>query len=135
MAPSRPTSRSTAATPPSCPSPSCRRPGTTRGPGHGSPVHGTRFALGGSAAERDSCAVRISRLSALPLMPFAAALSEHPEAPEAVGEVVGAVFEQIEQTPDLALLFIGPAHAERAGEVAAAVRALLRPRVLLGCTA
>jgi small ligand-binding sensory domain FIST len=68
-------------------------------------------------------------------MPFAAALSEHPEAPEAVGEVVGAVFEQIEQTPDLALLFIGPAHAERAGEVAAAVRALLRPRVLLGCTA
>src|SRR5215210_434916 len=52
-------------------------------------------------------------------MPFAAALSEHPEAPEAVGEVVGTVFE----------------HLDRAEEIASAVRALLRPRVLLGCTA
>jgi small ligand-binding sensory domain FIST len=68
-------------------------------------------------------------------MPFAAALSEHPEAPEAVGEVVGAIFERLETTPDLALLFIGPAHVDRAGEIADAVRALLRPRVLLGCTA
>src|SRR5918997_6625889 len=68
-------------------------------------------------------------------MPFAAALSEHPEAPEAVGEVVGAVLERLEQAPDLAVLFLGPTHVDRAEEIGAAVRALLRPRVLLGCTA
>ena len=68
-------------------------------------------------------------------MPFAAALSEHPEAPEAVGEVVGAVFERLGQTPDLAVLFLSPHHVDRADEIASAVRALLRPRVLLGCTA
>ena len=68
-------------------------------------------------------------------MPFAAALSEHPEAPEAVGEVVGAVFERLERVPDLAMLFLGPTHVDRAEEIGAAVRSLLRPRVLLGCTA
>ena len=68
-------------------------------------------------------------------MPFAAALSEHPEAPEAVGEVVGAVFERLDRTPDLVVLFLGPPHVDRAGEIASAVRAVLRPRVLLGCTA
>jgi small ligand-binding sensory domain FIST len=68
-------------------------------------------------------------------MPFAAALSEHPEAPEAVGEVVGAVFERLERVPDLAVLFLGPTHVDRAEEIGAAVRSLVRPRVLLGCTA
>ncbi len=68
-------------------------------------------------------------------MPFAAALSEHPEAPEAVGEVVGAVLERLERSPDLALLFLGPPHVDRAAEIASAVRSLLRPAVLLGCTA
>src|SRR5918997_8141 len=68
-------------------------------------------------------------------MPFAAALSEHPEAPEAVGEVVGAVFERLERAPDLAVVFLGPHHVDRTDEMGAAVRALLRPRVLLGCTA
>ena len=68
-------------------------------------------------------------------MPFAAALSEHPEAPEAVGEVVGAIFERLERAPDLAVVFVGPSHVDRAGEIASAVRSLLRPSVLLGCTA
>jgi small ligand-binding sensory domain FIST len=68
-------------------------------------------------------------------MPFAAALSEHPEAPEAVGEVVGAIYERIEAAPDLAILFLSPHHVDRAGEIGDAVRSLLRPRVLLGCTA
>ena len=68
-------------------------------------------------------------------MPFAAALSEHPEAPEAVGEVVGAIFERLEQAPDLAVLFLSPHHVDRTDEISSAVRALLRPSVLLGCTA
>jgi small ligand-binding sensory domain FIST len=68
-------------------------------------------------------------------MPFASALSEHPLATQAVGEVVGEVLEQIGEAPDLAVLFVGAPHTGAIEDIAAAVRALLKPGVLVGCTA
>ncbi len=66
---------------------------------------------------------------------FAAALSEHPSPPEAVGEVVGAVLDRVGPAPDLALLFLSPALAGAAEDIAAAVRATLQPGCLLGAAA
>ena len=69
---------------------------------------------------------------------FAAALSEHPDAAVATGEVVGRVIETLgdpDEAPDLALLFVTPVHARHLGEIASTVRATLRPGTLLGCAA
>ena len=68
-------------------------------------------------------------------MPFAAALSEHPLATHAVGEVVGEILERLGDEPDLAVLFVGAAHTGAIEDIASAVRMLLRPKVLVGCTA
>lgn len=68
-------------------------------------------------------------------MPFASALSQHPLATHAVGEVVGRVLEDVGPSPDLALLFVSAAHTGAIEDIAGAVRTLLSPRVLLGCTA
>jgi small ligand-binding sensory domain FIST len=68
-------------------------------------------------------------------MPFAAALSEHPLATHAVGEVVGEVLERLGEEPDLAILFVAAPHTGVVEDIAAAVRQLLRPKVLIGCTA
>lgn len=66
---------------------------------------------------------------------FAAALSRHPVPAEAVGEVVGAVLDQVGPAPDLAVLFVSPGLAGAVDDIAASVRALLSPGVLLGATA
>lgn len=68
-------------------------------------------------------------------MSFAAALSEHPSPPEAIGEVVGAVLDRLGPEPDLAVLFVSPALAGIASDLAATVRATLGPRTLIGATA
>lgn len=68
-------------------------------------------------------------------MPFAAALSEHPLATHAVGEVVGEVLERLGPEPDLAMLFVSAAHTGAVEDITSAVRQLLRPKVLVGCTA
>src|SRR3954449_9278499 len=68
-------------------------------------------------------------------MPFASALSEHPVTAIAVGEVTGQVLEQLGAAPDLALLFLTPHHGGALEDAAAAVRAILHPRTLLGCAA
>lgn len=69
-------------------------------------------------------------------MPFAAALSEHPLATHATGEVVGQVLERLGgRTPDLAVLFVTDAHGGALEDIGATVRAALRPGVLLGVTA
>lgn len=65
-------------------------------------------------------------------MPFAAALSEHPVAADAIGEVLGSVLERGGVAPDLAMLFLSSAHAEFSGELSSAVRRVLRPGTLLG---
>ena len=68
-------------------------------------------------------------------MSFAAALSEHPLAAHAVGEVVGQVLESVGEAPDLAVLFVTAPHTGVLEDIAGTVRTLLRPGVLIGCTA
>jgi small ligand-binding sensory domain FIST len=65
---------------------------------------------------------------------YAAAVSEHPVAASAVGEVVGHVIETLAAPPDLAVLFVGTAHVASIGAITATVRDLLQPRTLVGCT-
>ena len=68
-------------------------------------------------------------------MPFAAALSEHPVAAEAIGEVLGSIVEQHGVEPDLVVVFASSAHVEFLGEISAAIRTVLRPKVLIGSAA
>ncbi|HET6950554.1 MAG TPA: FIST N-terminal domain-containing protein [Acidimicrobiales bacterium] len=68
-------------------------------------------------------------------MPFASALSLHPDPAEAAGEVVGRVLDRMAEPPDLVLLFCSPHHVDRVADIAGAVRSLLRPAVLVGTTA
>ena len=69
---------------------------------------------------------------------FAAALSEHPNAAVATGDVVGRVLEGLgdaSEPPDLAMVFVTPAHASELQEIVATVNATLRPTAMLGCAA
>lgn len=68
-------------------------------------------------------------------MPFAAALSAHPVAAHAVGEVIGQVLEAIKEPPDLAIAFLTGHHRAAAAEAGTALSGLLRPGTLLGATA
>lgn len=68
-------------------------------------------------------------------MPFAAALSEHPVAADAVGEVLGSIVEQRGVEPDLVLVFASAAHVQFMGEISAAITTVLRPGTLLGASA
>lgn len=67
-------------------------------------------------------------------MPFASALSEHPEPAEAVGEVAGSVLERLGTEPELAALFCSPHHVEAVADIAESVRRIVRPGVLIGTT-
>jgi small ligand-binding sensory domain FIST len=66
-------------------------------------------------------------------MPFAAALSEHPVAAYAVGEAVGEVLEKLGPHADIALVFVTAPHAGALEDIAATVRTVLQPSVLIGC--
>ena len=68
-------------------------------------------------------------------MPFAAALSLHPVAAHAVGEVAGEVLEKLGPSPDLAMLFVTPPHAGALEDAAAATTSVLEPRTFLACAA
>ncbi len=68
-------------------------------------------------------------------MPFAAAMSQHPLATHAVGEVVGAVLDQLGERPDAAVVFITGPFAGAMEDIAAAIRAMLEPGSLIGATA
>ncbi len=68
-------------------------------------------------------------------MPFAAALSEHPIAAEAAGEVLGRIVEIGGVEPDMVVVFASAAHGQFMGEISAVARALLRPRCLIGSAA
>lgn len=65
----------------------------------------------------------------------ASALSVHPIATQATGEAVGALLERLGPEPDLVVLFATTSHTGAMEDIAAAVRSVLRPKVLLGCTA
>lgn len=66
---------------------------------------------------------------------YSAALSEHPLATHAVGEVVGQVLEEIGPGPDLVLCFATAAHGGALEDIAAAIRSTLAPATLLATTA
>ncbi|MDQ3106642.1 MAG: hypothetical protein M3Q68_02425, partial [Actinomycetota bacterium] len=69
-------------------------------------------------------------------MPFAAAISEHPLAAHAVGEVTGQVIDVLgDEPPDLAVLLVTGRHVGAMGDAGDVLRRLLRPRTLLGATA
>ncbi len=69
-------------------------------------------------------------------MAFAAALSEHPLATHATGEVVGQVLERLgDRPPDLAIVFVTEPHGGALEDIGATIGSVLRPSVLLGVTA
>jgi small ligand-binding sensory domain FIST len=68
-------------------------------------------------------------------VPFVAALSAHPLAAHAAGEVVGHVLEQLPGPVDLAVLLVSGAHGQQFEQIAAVVRATLAPSRLIGATA
>jgi small ligand-binding sensory domain FIST len=68
-------------------------------------------------------------------MPFASALSEHPVASLATGEVIGSVLEAIGERPDLVVLTVSRPHAGALEDIAAAVDSVLHPLATIGCAA
>ena len=67
---------------------------------------------------------------------YEAALSQHPLATSAVGEVAGELLERFDgERPDLLVVFASPHHVGTFEDVVTALRTLLEPRVLLGATA
>jgi len=67
---------------------------------------------------------------------YAAALSLHPLAFEAVGEVAGEIIEQFGgERPDLVVCFASPHHVGSFEDLAGGLRKLLEPEVFVGCTA
>src|SRR5689334_21640155 len=67
---------------------------------------------------------------------YAAALSRHPLAFEAVGETAGEVIEQFDgEHPDLVVAFASADHSGAFEDVADGLRKLLEPEVFVGCTA
>jgi small ligand-binding sensory domain FIST len=67
---------------------------------------------------------------------FASALSQHPIATHAVGEAAGEVLETLQgEDADLVVCFVSPHHVGVLEDLAAALRSLLEPRVLIGGTA
>jgi small ligand-binding sensory domain FIST len=66
-------------------------------------------------------------------VPFAGALSEHPIASQATGEVTGAVLEAIGDYPDLVVVTATRPHAGALEDIVGTVSAVLRPLVVVGC--
>lgn len=66
---------------------------------------------------------------------FAAAISTHPVASQALGEVTGQILEQLEGAPaDLVVCFVSPHFVGAVEDVAQALDRLLHPRALIGAT-
>ena len=66
---------------------------------------------------------------------YASAISEHPVAAQAVGEIAGQVLEQLDgRRIDVLLTFVSPHFAGATEDVAGVLRAILHPRVLVGAT-
>ncbi|HUW01069.1 MAG TPA: FIST N-terminal domain-containing protein [Acidimicrobiales bacterium] len=65
---------------------------------------------------------------------YGSALSEHPDATQAVGEIVGRILDLVGPAPDMAVVFVSEEHRESFGEITGAIRTMLSPQVLIGCT-
>jgi small ligand-binding sensory domain FIST len=68
-------------------------------------------------------------------VPFASALSEHPVASQATGEVAGAVLEAIGERPDLVMVTATRPHAGALEDIVSTVAAVLHPLAIVGCAA
>lgn len=68
-------------------------------------------------------------------MPFAAALSEHPVAAVATGEVAGELLDRLGPSPDLVVAFVSGHHRAAFADVVATLGTVLAPDRLLGSTA
>ncbi len=69
-------------------------------------------------------------------MLVSSALSEHPLAAHAVGEVAGVLLEQMGEQPiDLLVVFIDSAHTGAVEDVSSALLELLQPTTMIGSTA
>lgn len=69
-------------------------------------------------------------------MQAAAAISQHPVAALAVGELAGSILEQLNGVPiDLLAVFADSSHTGAIDDVSSALRELLHPKVLIGTTA
>jgi small ligand-binding sensory domain FIST len=67
---------------------------------------------------------------------YAAALSRHPLAYEAVGETAGEILERFDgERPDLVVCFASVQHSGAFEDVTGGLRKLLEPEVFMGCTA
>ncbi len=66
---------------------------------------------------------------------YAVALSGHPDAATAVGEVVGQVMDRLGSRPDVAVMFLSPSHVGRTADLARTVMQTLSPGHLVGCSA
>lgn len=69
-------------------------------------------------------------------MRAAAALSQHPVAALATGEIAGVILERLADEPiDLLVVFLDSSHTGSIEDIAGALRQLLSPRVMIGSTA
>src|SRR5581483_11232380 len=67
---------------------------------------------------------------------YEAALSQHPLAVSAVGEVAGELLERFGgERPDLVVCFASPHHVGTFEDLTGVLRSVLEPEVLIGCTA
>lgn len=66
---------------------------------------------------------------------FAAALSRHPDAAAAVGEVVGRIGEQLGPSPSVAVLFVAGGHIDALPSMVDTIRTVLAPGAVIGATA
>jgi small ligand-binding sensory domain FIST len=67
---------------------------------------------------------------------YEAALSQHPLAASAVGEVAGELLERLGgERPDLVVCFASPHHVGTFEDLTGVLRQVLEPDVLVGCTA
>lgn len=67
-------------------------------------------------------------------MPYASSLSTHDDLGIAVAETIGQVLEKIGTSPDFAIVFISGHFKNRLNEIHSAMRELLTPKTLMGCT-
>jgi small ligand-binding sensory domain FIST len=65
---------------------------------------------------------------------IASTISTHPLAAAAAGEVIWDSLERVGMHPDVALIFVGGAHADFLGEIVSAVTRTLRPRLVVAAT-
>jgi small ligand-binding sensory domain FIST len=68
-------------------------------------------------------------------VPFASALSEHPVASEATGEVSGAVLEAVGECPDLVMVSVTRSHAGALEDIVGTIGSVLHPMAVVGAAA